>query len=233
MKIAITGEKGFIGLHLMNYFRYILKYEVIELGRNYLSNLSDLEELDWLIHGAFLHRSIDPNKILEENRKLTIATIESLKKNKAKVNVVFLSSIQEDLDTPYGNAKRESKELLKKYCLEVESLFVTYKLPNVFGRYAKPNRTSFIATFCYNLHNNLEVQHNKNLVKLNYIDNVVSIIGTLEQKEISFTEISVEDVYFKLVEFRNTINLNMFPLLNNKLELHLLQTYLDYSNYKI
>lgn len=232
MKIAITGEKGFVGIHLMNYFRHILKYEVIELGRDYLSKLSDLKELDWLIHGAFLHRSSDPNEILEENRKLAIATIESLKKNNKKVNVVFLSSIQEDLETPYGIAKRESKELFKRYCSEVKSNFVSYKLPNVFGRYAKPYRTSFVATFCYNLHNNLEVQHNNNLVKLNYIDNVVAIIGTLEQKEIMSTEISVEEVYFKLVEFRNAVNLNKFPVLNNELELHLFQTYLDYTNYK-
>lgn len=232
MKIAITGEKGFIGIHLTNYFRHILKYEVIELGRDYLSKLSDLKELDWLIHGAFLHRSSDPNEILEENRKLSITTIECLKNNNKKVNVVFLSSIQEDLETPYGIAKRESKELFKRYCLEVKSNFVSYKLPNVFGRYAKPYRTSFVATFCYNLHNNLEVQHNNNLVKLNYIDNVVAIIGTLEQKEITSTEISVEEVYFKLVEFRNAVNLNKFPVLNNELELHLFQTYLDYTNYK-
>lgn len=232
MRIAITGEKGFIGIHLMNYFRYILKYEVIALGRDYLPKLSDLQELDWLIHGAFLHRSSDPNEILEENRKLTIATIDGLKNIDKKVNVVFLSSIQEDLETPYGIAKRESKELFKSYCLEVDSNFVSYKLPNVFGRYAKPYKTSFVATFCYNLHKNLEVRYNKNLVKLNYIDNVVAIIGTLEQKEIMSTEISVEEVYFKLVEFRNAVNLNKFPVLNSELELHLFQTYLDYTNYK-
>lgn len=232
MKIAITGEKGFLGVHLINYFRHILKYEVIELGRDYLTPLSDLQELDWLIHGAFLHRSSDPNEILEENRKLAIATIESLKKNKEKVNVVFLSSIQEDLETPYGISKRESRELLQKYCLEVGSKFVSYKLPNVFGRYAKPNKTSFIATFCYNLHKDLQVQYNKNLVKLNYIDNVVAVIGTLEQNDIKATEISVEEVYYKLLEFRNAVNLNKFPILNNELELHLFQTYLDYTNYK-
>lgn len=233
MKIAITGEKGFVGIHLMNYFRHILKYEVIELGRDYLSKLSDLKELDWLIHGAFLHRSSDPNEILEENRKLSITTIECLKNNNKKVNVVFLSSIQEDLETPYGIAKRESKELFKRYCLEVDTNFVSYKLPNVFGRYAKPYKTSFVATFCYNIHNDLEIQHNKNLVKLNYVDNVVAIIGTLEQNEITYTEISVEEVYLKLVEFRNAVNLNKFPVINNELELHLFQTYLDYTNYKI
>ena len=233
MKIAITGEKGFLGIHLTNYFRHILKYEVVELGRDYHSNLSDLDELDWLIHGAFLHRSSNSNEILEENRKLTLATIEGLKKNKKKVNVVFLSSIQEDLNTPYGNAKKESRELLQIYCSDVKSKFVSYKLPNVFGRYAQPNKTSFVATFCYNLHNNLEVNYNNNIVKLNYVDSVVALIGTLEEKEINFTEVSVEEVYFKLLEFRKLVNLNQFPVLNDELELHLFQTYLDYTNYKV
>ena len=65
MKIAITGEKGFVGLHLVNYFKYILKYEVIELGRDYLFKLSEVDELDWLIHGAFPIQS-NPGKVTAE-----------------------------------------------------------------------------------------------------------------------------------------------------------------------
>lgn len=231
MKIAITGEKGFVGLHLVNYFKYILKYEVIELGRDYLFKLSEVDELDWLIHGAFLHRSSDPNEVLEVNKKLCTDTVECLK-NK-KVNIVFLSSIQEELDTPYGIAKRESKKILNEYCLSVDSEFVSYKLPNVFGKYAKPNRTSFIATFCYNLHNDIEIQYNENVVKLNYIDNVIEIIGSFKRQEVPFKEITVKEVYLKLKELKTKLSLNQFPRIDNELDLHLFQTFLDYKNYKI
>lgn len=233
MKIVVTGEKGFIGIHLINYFRNILKYEVIEMGRDYLCKLVTIQKFDWLVHGAFLHRSSDPNVIIEENRKLTLSTIACLKNNNVKTNIVFLSSIHEDLQCPYGIAKRESRELLERYCFEVDSKFIAYKIPNVFGRFARPNKTSFIATFCYNLHNNIEVKYNKNLVKLDYIDNVIPLICSLEEKEFSYTEISVEEVYFKLLSYKMAIDLKQFPTLHTELDFHLFQTYLDYKNYKI
>ena len=85
MKIAITGEKGFIGVHLTNYFRQVLKYEVIELGKDYLNNLPMISELDWLIHAAFVHRNPNPEKVLDLNRSLTQATINCLKNNNIQI----------------------------------------------------------------------------------------------------------------------------------------------------
>ena len=54
MKIAITGEKGFLGYHLTQYYKYISKDEypewgfanhvVVELGKNYLENINLLKD---------------------------------------------------------------------------------------------------------------------------------------------------------------------------------------------
>ena len=63
MKVAITGEKGFLGVHLTNYFKNILKYEVISLGKNYLNNLDKLKDLDWLVIAAFVHRNPEKGKV--------------------------------------------------------------------------------------------------------------------------------------------------------------------------
>ncbi|MDO8686418.1 MAG: capsular polysaccharide biosynthesis protein CapF, partial [Clostridiales bacterium] len=50
-----------------------------------------------------------------------------------------------------------------------------YRLPNVFGKWCRPNYNSAVATFCYNIANGLPIQVNDPTVtmKLVYIDDVV------------------------------------------------------------
>ncbi|KQO20435.1 hypothetical protein ASF10_17310 [Flavobacterium sp. Leaf82] len=233
MKIAITGEKGFIGIHLTQYFRNILKYEVIELGRDYLEQLSKVKELDWLIHGAFIQRHKDPEKLITLNKNLTDDTIKCLTDNGIKCNVAFLSSFQEDLENPYGQAKKEAKTAFSQYCSSINKEFISFKLPNTFGMYAVPNKTSFVATFCYNLHHELQIDFNKNKVKLTSINDVIPIIAKLKPSEILYNETSVDEVY-RLLKYFHEINLShKFPELKTKFELDLYQTYLSYNNYKI
>jgi UDP-2-acetamido-2,6-beta-L-arabino-hexul-4-ose reductase len=234
MKIAITGEQGFIGIHLRNYFKYILKYEVIELGKNYLETLPNIKDLDWLIHAAFIHRDKEPEKVLTKNRALTKKTIECLEQANLKCSITFLSSIQEDLDNYYGQSKKEAKKEFENYCKLNNSTFISLKLPNIFGPYAIPNKTSFIATFCYNLQNNIKVNYNENEVKLCYIEDVVERIATLKYIEIPSKYSTVKDVYNILNKFKKyNINKNEPSYnFNSKFELDLFHTYLSYSNYK-
>ena len=106
-------------------------------------------------------------------------------------------------------------------------------MPNVFGKYATPYKTSFVANFCYNLHNELPISFNQNKITLCYIDEVVAIIAKFKEAEIPFTETSVDEVYFLLLKYKELVLINKFPELNTKLELNLYQTYLDYTNYKL
>lgn len=233
MRIAITGEKGFIGIHLTQYFRNILKYEVIELGRDYIQQLAKVKQLDWLIHGAFIQRHSDASELIALNRKLTIDTIKCLSDNDIKCNIAFLSSLQEELDNPYGQAKKEAKTAFSHYCSSINKNFVSYKLPNIFGIYAVPNKTSFVATFCYNLHNQLPINFNKNKIKLVAVNDVLPIVSNFKESEILYTETTVEEIY-KLLKSFHEINLShKFPELKSKFELDLYQTYLSYINYKV
>jgi UDP-2-acetamido-2,6-beta-L-arabino-hexul-4-ose reductase len=233
MRIAITGEKGFLGIHLTQYFRNILKYEVIELGRNYQDQLASVKELDWLIHGACIHRHPNPETLLALNRKLTDDTLHCLTQNNIKCNIALLSSFHEDLDTPYGQSKREAKSALRQHCTSINKQFISFKLPNIFGKYAVPNKTSFVATFCYNLHNELAIDFNQNIVKLVSVDDVIPIIAGFKESEIPYSEISVEEVYRHLKHFHEINANHKFPKLNSKFELDLYQTYLSYFNYKL
>jgi len=233
MRIAITGEKGFIGIHLTQYFKNILKYEVVELGRNYLEQLSKVKELDWIIHGACVHRHNDPDVLIDLNRQITNNTVKCLVENDIKCNIALLSSFEEDSDTAYGQSKREAKIALSQYCLLINKEFVSFKLPNIFGEYAVPNRTSFIATFCYNLHNELPIHFNKNAINLISINEVVSVIANFKKIEITSKKSSVEEVY-KLLKYYHEMSINdKFPDLKTKFELDLYETYLSYTNYKL
>jgi UDP-2-acetamido-2,6-beta-L-arabino-hexul-4-ose reductase len=234
MKIAITGEQGFIGIHLRNYFKYILKYEVIELGKNYLETLPNINDLDWLIHAAFIHRDKKPEKVLTKNRALTKKKIECLDQANLKCSITFLSSIQEDLDNYYGQSKKEAKKEFENYCKLNNSTFISLKLPNIFGAYAIPNKTSFIATFCYNLQNDIKVNYNENEVKLCYIEDLVERISALEYVELPVKLTTVDKIYSILNKFKK-YNLNDSETsynFNSKFELDLFHTYLSYSNYK-
>ncbi|PKB17462.1 NAD-dependent epimerase/dehydratase family protein [Flavobacterium sp. 5] len=233
MRIVITGEKGFLGIHLTNYLRHILKYEVVELGRNFIEVLPNTKEIDWLIHGACVHRHNNPEMVLHLNNEITNQTIECLKKNNINCNVAFLSSIHEDAETFYGKSKREAKKQFENFCLERNTNFVSYKLPNVFGQYAKPNKTSFIATFSYNLLNNLPVECNSNLVKLAFVTDVVEMVCKFEEQEIISRAITVEEVYLLLIEYNKLFNNSIFPTFRDKFEFDLYQTFISYKNYKI
>jgi UDP-2-acetamido-2,6-beta-L-arabino-hexul-4-ose reductase len=233
MKIAITGEKGFIGVHLTNYFRNVLKYEVIELGRDYLDSFSKIKKLDWLIHAAFVHKNPNPEKVLDLNRLLTKTTIDSLKFNNLKCNIIFLSSVHEKFDTYYGKSKRESKTELFNYCKSINKEFISYALPNVFGKYAIPNKNPFIASFCYNFHNDISIKYNTNKINLCYVNDVISIIGKLQEKEIPCVESSVDKVYHLLKEFKEVDANGKFPKLKSKFEFDLYNTYISYKNYSV
>ena len=63
---------------------------------------------------------------------------------------------------------------------------LVYRLPNVFGKWCRPNYNSAVATFCNNIANNLPIQINDPNVTMNlvYIDDVVNeFINALEGNE--------------------------------------------------
>ena len=57
------------------------------------------------------------------------------------------------LDNPYGDSKRAAEE----DCVEhagaagLRDPVIIYRLPNVFGKWCRPNYNSVVATFCHNI----------------------------------------------------------------------------------
>ena len=76
--------------------------------------------------------------------------------------------------------------MIFKYGEENGVKVLVYRLPNLFGKWSRPNYNSVVATFCYNIARDLEIQiHDPNTeLTLCYIDDVVDeFISALEGKE--------------------------------------------------
>lgn len=192
MKIAITGENGFLGSHLKEYLINNKKLNFLELGRDFLNTVSNLQDGDTLIHAASVHRDILPENVYIKNMNINKTLISVIDKCNLSLNIIFISSIQELLDNPYGRSKKDGSKLFEDYCRRCNTFFISHRLPNIFGPNAKPNKTSFIATFCYNLHNNIECKFNSNLVQLCYIDEIVEKIMKFSWKIENFNQIEIQ-----------------------------------------
>jgi UDP-2-acetamido-2,6-beta-L-arabino-hexul-4-ose reductase len=92
-----------------------------------------------------------------------------------KVPLVYTSSIQAGLENPYGLSKRVAESALFELRSEYGVPVHVFRLPNVFGKWCKPNYNSAVATFCYNTIRDLPIQVNDPdaPVTLVYVDDVI------------------------------------------------------------
>lgn len=180
MKVLITGANGFVGSNLRQHLAE-RKVEVIEFNR--LDDVATLAErvaaVDFVFHLAGVNRPQDPQEFVRGNADLSAALAASLAslaaKGGRKVPVLYASSIQAALDNPYGQSKRAAEQALA--ALAAEGIPVTvFRLPNVFGKWCRPNYNSVVATFCYNIARDLPIQvaDPAAALRLVYIDDVVS-----------------------------------------------------------
>ena len=199
MKILVTGAKGFIGKNLIAELRN-RKYDYIfEYDRDTETSLLDefCKEADFVFHLAGVNRPKEQSEFMEGNFGFTSDLLNSLKKHNNTCPVMISSSIQAELDNPYGESKKAGEDLLFAFSKETRSKVLVYRFPNVFGKWCRPNYNSAVATFCHNVAHDLPIQVNDPSVIMNlvYIDDVVNeLINALEGNENkvgSFCEVPV------------------------------------------
>jgi UDP-2-acetamido-2,6-beta-L-arabino-hexul-4-ose reductase len=190
LKVLITGSEGFIGYHLYNSIKYKFQdLTLINFKKEYFEDDSIIDKLinnaDVLIHLSGVNRSDDPKFLYDQNLLLTKKLIESINRVNFSGKLIFTSSTQEDIDTAYGNAKKDSRILFLDESNKNNFKFIGLIIPNVFGPFCRPNYNSFISTFCYN---SILGKTNKiiedNQVNLIYIDNLIlKIIESIYNEE--------------------------------------------------
>lgn len=188
MNILVTGAKGFIGKNLIAELRNRKYTEIFEYDRDTETSLLDeyCKESDFVFHLAGVNRPKVQSEFMEGNFGFTSDLLDSLKKYNNTCPVMISSSIQAELDNPYGESKKAGEDLLFSYGEETGAKVLVYRFPNVFGKWCRPNYNSAVATFCYNIAHDLSIQVNDPSVVMNlvYIDDVVNeLIDALEGNE--------------------------------------------------
>ena len=215
MKILVTGHEGFIGKNLVLRLREIPGIEVVGFGRNdELSALNTLvENVDVVIHLAGVNRPEDPRDFERVNVELTKELCMALRKADRKLKFLLASSFQAGQDNPYGVSKLKAENVVTEFAEETSNEVFVYRLPNVFGKWCKPNYNSVVATFCHNISQDLPIQINDSETQLNlvFVDDVVSdFIAAMGSDEKGLTHrvispeysISLGDLAGKINKFR-------------------------------
>lgn len=203
MKILVTGAKGFVGKNLVTSLYNIKENKNKTRPKIHIDDIytydidSSIEELelyckdcDFVFHLAGVNRPKDNDEFKKGNTDFTKLLLNTLKKYHNKASIMLSSSIQATLigryDTEYGKSKKEAEELIFNYAKEENIKVYVYRLPNLFGKWCKPNYNSVIATFCNNIANDLPIIINDPSTELEllYIDDLVDeMFNILEEKE--------------------------------------------------
>jgi len=185
MKILITGAEGFVGKNLIAQLKNKQYFDIFPFDINTPQEL--LEEYtahcDFVFHLAGVNRPEKTEEFMQGNFGFTSVLLEKLKKHNNKAPVLITSSTQAELDNPYGISKKAGEDLMLAYAQETGANVLIYRLPNVFGKWCRPNYNSAVATFCNNIANDLPIQVKDPsvIMKLVYIDDVVNeFISQLE-----------------------------------------------------
>ncbi|MGX5794093.1 UDP-2-acetamido-2,6-beta-L-arabino-hexul-4-ose reductase [Pseudomonas sp. E2-15] len=177
MKVLITGANGFVGKNLIAHLSERKDVDVVSFTRDHsLAQLPSLvADVDFVFHLAGVNRPQSPEEFKVGNTDLTLALCDAIKASGKPTPVLYTSSTQADQDNPYGISKLAAESVLQDLQASHGSKVHVLRLLNVFGKWARPNYNSAVATFCHNITRGLPIQvHDRHaLVNLVYIDDVI------------------------------------------------------------
>ena len=203
MNILVTGAKGFVGKNLVATLKSIQSGKDrtrpnIVIGDIYEYDVDTdpalldgyCENADFVFNLAGVNRPENPDDFMRGNHGFAGTLLDSLKRHGNTCPVMISSSIQATCigryDSDYGRSKRAGEELIFAYGRECGAKVLVYRFPNLFGKWARPNYNSVVATFCNNIARDLPITVNDPSVSLEllYIDDLVAeMLDALEGKE--------------------------------------------------
>lgn len=243
MNILVTGSDGFIAKNLI--------FHLKENGFNDIHRFNSksdplllkeiLKKTDFIFHLAGVNRPINDEDYLKINSKFTEYLCNMISDQDKKIPLVFTSSTQVDGNSAYGKSKLRAEEYLKKFEKSNNNPVYIFRLPNVFGKWCKPNYNSVVATFCHNIINDLPINidnPDKQLTLVHVDDVVQSFIKLLDsrtnrpiyQEVESSHKVTLGHLAKTLLNFKKSRENNFVEDVGYGFERLLYSTFLSYLN---
>ena len=245
--VLVTGASGFIGKNLCAQLEHEKDIEILRFTKD---NTDDelrkfIAKADFVFHFAGVNRPKDESEFDDGNRSLTADILDALQASGSKASFLLTSSTQASLDNPYGKSKKAAEDAVFGWAKTTGLTAYVYRLPNVFGKWCKPNYNSVVATFCYNIANGLGVTINdpETTLPLVYIDDVIgefikALKGEAPVPVDSFYRIprnfkvTLRDLVAKLQIFKDIRKSLLVPDFENVFDKFLYATYTSYFDEK-
>lgn len=201
MNVLITGANGFVGKNLTQRLYTLRDHRdrtqpTLQIEEIFLCTRETApgvfteycRKADFVVHLAGVNRPQNPEEFAVGNTDFTRTLLEQLRKSGNRCPVLLSSSIQASLagryaGSPYGQSKKAAEELLLAYGEETGAAGIIYRLPNLFGKWCRPNYNSVVATFCHHIARDLPITVSDPAVELElvYIDDLIDeILNAME-----------------------------------------------------
>ena len=185
MHVVVTGAAGFIGTNLALRLKETGRFTVTAVTRETAPEEARQAycEAHAIINLAGVNRPSSEAEFLPGNLGPVESIVDALSQSDARPRILHVSSARAQDDSAYGRSKLAGEELLVGFAAQTGAELSIFRLPNVFGKWARPNYNSAIATFCHNVARGQPIQINDPAAQLTlvYVDDVIdAFIAALE-----------------------------------------------------
>jgi UDP-2-acetamido-2,6-beta-L-arabino-hexul-4-ose reductase len=178
LRILVTGADGFIGKNLRVRLRELGHADVdcVTRATSAAELAAAIAKAEFVFHLAGVNRPPDESGFQTGNVDFTVQLCNLLSAAGRKIPVVYSSTIQAERDNAYGRSKLAAEHALKSYAAATGAPLWLFRLPNVFGKWSRPNYNSAVATFCHRIARGLpiEIHDPAAPISLIYIDDLVA-----------------------------------------------------------
>lgn len=175
-RIAITGANGFVGRNLLWRLREAGHAEVATIDRTAddATVAGLIEGSDVLIHLAGVNRTGDPAEFFSGNSDYTARICRLAAAVPHPPALFYASTIRAVDDSDYGRSKRAAEDHVLAYGATTGAPVWNARLANIFGKWARPEYNSAVATFCHNIARGIPIRINDPAAPLTllYVDDL-------------------------------------------------------------
>jgi len=247
-QVMVTGASGFLGRHIVEALSRREGCSVVAIDRcsSREELRAGLEKVETIWHLAGVNRPKEEVEFQTGNEGFTKDLLDMLRMMNRRPAIIFSSSIQATLDNPYGRSKRQSEVVIEEWVAGSGAQAFIFRLPNLFGKWCRPNYNSVTATFCHNIAKGLPitVSDPDRQLELAYVDDVVdamvSLVSCTPDRSGSSTgktrwpqnprlfKITLGELAARIISFRETRTSLKLPDFGDDLNRCLYATYLSY-----